>query len=321
MQEKNQQFKEQLERFRSGRSGAAERSRIFRWLLKLNLYGEVKPELLSEKQHLAAAKLEAKIFPETPTRKRGYPAWIGIAAAITLLLSTVLLWQYFPSGSQTESATQWVHMRTEAGEMRKIILSDSTEIILNGLSTLTYPTQFSRKSRLVKLSGQGFFNVSHHPERPFKVQTGKVLVQVLGTSFDVMAYSGEPGIHVGVATGRVAVTELDKSAAAPHFLTPGQGLVYHIAEAKFSPEKINIKELGAWQERIIVLREVSLEEITNALHRQYKVKFIYKHAPLKQKRLSLNVRNATIENIMEGLSISGGFKYKIEKRTITIMPM
>ena len=49
------------------------------------------------------------------------------------------------------------------------------------------------------LEGEAYFEVARNEARPFIVQSGKQRVEVLGTSFDVTAYEGEPGIYTNAA--------------------------------------------------------------------------------------------------------------------------
>lgn len=77
-------------------------------------------------------------------------------------------------------------------ETRTVTLPDQTEIVLNRYSSLTYPERFRGKDRKVQLQGEAYFEVSKDAAHPFKVEAGAIIVQVLGTHFNVEAY---PKIH------------------------------------------------------------------------------------------------------------------------------
>ncbi|MCK7556622.1 FecR domain-containing protein [Chitinophaga sedimenti] len=54
-----------------------------------------------------------------------------------------------------------------------------------------YPTAFTGQERKVELKGQGYFEVAQNARQPFVVKVNDMQVQVLGTSFDIMAYPDE----------------------------------------------------------------------------------------------------------------------------------
>ena len=66
---------------------------------------------------------------------------------------------------------------------------------------LSYPVKFGKNNRQVVLDGEAYFDVTKDKSKPFIVQTDNYNVEVLGTQFDVNAYSEtgefENNVNVG----------------------------------------------------------------------------------------------------------------------------
>lgn len=56
----------------------------------------------------------------------------------------------------------------------QLMLPDGTKVWMNSDSKLTYPVDFSKKRRLVKLEGEAYFDVVHDENNKFIVNTGTV---------------------------------------------------------------------------------------------------------------------------------------------------
>src|SRR5690606_21442028 len=84
-----------------------------------------------------------------------------------------------------------------------------TVVKLNSNSTIIAPSRFSGDKREVTLIGEGFFEVIKDPSRPFIIKTEKMMIRVLGTSFNVSAYQDGTPQTVAVRTGKVEVQETE----------------------------------------------------------------------------------------------------------------
>lgn len=73
--------------------------------------------------------------------------------------------------------------KTEASQKTEVLLPDSSVVILNALSSVSYQTQNWNKNRTVQLEGEAFFKVAKGSK--FDVQTSSGVVSVLGTQFNV----------------------------------------------------------------------------------------------------------------------------------------
>ncbi len=122
-----------------------------------------------------------------------------IAAALLFGVLFTFAWIY---------ATQISGTRVmEAGmEPMEILLEDGTRVVLNRESKIRYSKHFSSESREVSLTGEAWFDVARDSTRPFVIDAGRAMVEVLGTSFNVNAYKENPSIEITVESGVVAVS-------------------------------------------------------------------------------------------------------------------
>src|SRR5690606_28854486 len=95
-----------------------------------------------------------------------------------------------PSEESTVVPVQ-LQLTTPKGGQYQIALPDGTRVWLNAASTLSYPSRFTHTERRVTLQGEGYFEVAHQAAKPFIVATAAQDVKVLGTHFNIQAYTDE----------------------------------------------------------------------------------------------------------------------------------
>jgi len=98
-----------------------------------------------------------------------------------------------------------VEQTNNSNKPQIITLSDGSSVLLQPNSKLSYPKIFTGNERKVYLSGEGFFEISKNPKKPFFVYANEIVTKVVGTSFRVKAYSDQPDVEVLVRTGKVRV--------------------------------------------------------------------------------------------------------------------
>ena len=111
---------------------------------------------------------------------------IKIAAVVAITLGG----SYFYYQSSLEKELMAMQTITvPAGQRINITLVDGTNVWLNARTSLSYPVKFGKNNRQVVLDGEAYFDVTKDKSKPFIVQTDNYNVEVLGTKFDVNAYS------------------------------------------------------------------------------------------------------------------------------------
>ena len=89
------------------------------------------------------------------------------------------------------------------GGIYHLVLEDGTTVWLNAATTFKFPSHFTGKKREVYLDGEAFFNVAKDKKHPFIVKSGKHKVKVLGTRFNVCAYTEDDHITTTLKSGKV----------------------------------------------------------------------------------------------------------------------
>lgn len=204
----------------------------------------------------------------TLVKSRKFALW-SVAAAIIIMISIGLgLWK-FNSVSDTAGIAV-VKKFTERTENKYLLLGDSTQVWLNGSSTIDYPEKFNSEKREVYLTGEAYFDVKHADKIPFVIHTGNVTTVVLGTAFNIKAYAGQQHITVSVKRGKVCVMQKDKVIST---LIKGQQVKINKNKAEYkSVDKINnSNDVGSWQQGYLKYEDESFGDILSDLERVYNV--------------------------------------------------
>lgn len=207
----------------------------------------------------------------------------------------------------------WNTLSIPVGGYYNVTLSDGTKVWLNAKSSLKYPTDFRDKERIVTLEGEGYFEVAHNPSKPFKVITATQTVEVLGTHFNINAYTDETFTTTTLLQGSVKIL----AAGQQQLLAPNQ-------QAKLKDNKINITSCDAenavdWVNNDFVFDHEQLASIMRKLSRWYNVEVSY---PPSVANLEFNgsiSRTKNITQVLKYMELTGVVKLKVEGRRITVM--
>jgi transmembrane sensor len=196
-------------------------------------------------------------------------------------------------------------MSTPRGGQYQLTLPDGTNVWLNAASSITYPTAFTSNTREVTITGEAYFDVRKNPSKPFIVKTPKEKITVLGTQFNVNAYSDEPVMKITLTQGSVMVA--DKK------LKPGQAYV------NGSITSTNIAHDLAWKNGFFAFEDADINTIMRQLSRWYDVQVKYaEEIPVGEFSGEIG-RNLTLSQVMKVLS-KVRINFKIENNTIIILP-
>lgn len=163
------------------------------------------------------------------------------------------------------------NITTPRGGQYNLTLADGTNIWLNAASSLTYPSSFQKgKPRVVELSGEGFFEVTHNAQEPFIVHYGNgIEAVVLGTSFNINTYSDEKAAYTTLVKGSLSVQSPQEKKEV---LKPGQQSVFR--QGKTSIITADIEETIAWKEGWFLFNRMELQSIVRQLSRWYNIDFV-----------------------------------------------
>jgi len=159
------------------------------------------------------------------------------------------------------------------GHRHAITLSDGTRVQLNSGSRLVFPAEFSDSKREVYLKGEGYFEVSKNPDKPFIVRTDFVNVRVLGTVFNISAYADEQAATTVLVEGKVVISQKNK-----HFgytdknLEPGKGCFYSSSTFTSDIHDVRLCEFTAWKDGLLIFNDKPLSIVVNRVEKYYNKK-------------------------------------------------
>ncbi len=193
----------------------------------------------------------------------------------------------YAQGTTESNEVLYNTITTPRGRQFILLLPDGTRVWLNASSSLTYPTAFTGAERQVDVSGEAFFEVAGNVQKPFKVRiNNQVNVDVLGTSFNVNAYSNEAAIYTTLVEGAVRVSLESKGASSLKqqlVLTPGQQAKVKNAEDATTAINTSIdlvknpdlNKIIAWKRGFFNLEDATLPEVMRMLERWYDIEVKY----------------------------------------------
>ena len=204
-----------------------------------------------------------EIEPETKIRsldKPSYSSWYKLAAAVLLFAVSGWIITRFVTGDND------MVYQTAANTMT-VKLPDGSQVILNRHSELSYSASFGGANRTVILKGEAFFDVTPNPQKPFIIQANDAQVEVVGTSFNVLAYDSMSVVEVVVQSGVVKFSGLDLKTEVK--LQAGDKGIYSKTSNKLSSGVNEDVNFQSWNTHKIVFTENDLRTVIATLNKTY----------------------------------------------------
>ena len=188
---------------------------------------------------------------------------IKIAAVIAITLGGSYLYHQY-SFEKELMATNTISV--PAGQRINMPLTDGTNVWLNARTSLTYPVKFSKKNRQVILDGEAYFEVAKDKTKPFIVQTNKYNVEVLGTKFDVNAYSETGEFETTLMSGSVRVASTSDPAQK---LTLKPNNKVYLQDGELHVSVVDDFNPYRWKEGLICFKNESFTSIMKDFEKYY----------------------------------------------------
>ncbi|HEX8609048.1 MAG TPA: FecR domain-containing protein, partial [Pedobacter sp.] len=170
-------------------------------------------------------------------------------------------------------------LQTSNGQQAQVNLPDGSTVQLNAASSLKYPFSFlGHAKRSVELFGEAFFEVSKDSKHPFVVTTGQQQVEVLGTQFNINAYSLDAPIKTTLLEGSVKIA---KQGSSSKFLVPGQQA--SVSKGSIEVENVEVEYAVAWKKGYFLFKDENMEQIMQKLGRWYNIEPVFADQALKKK--------------------------------------
>lgn len=190
-------------------------------------------------------------------------------AAVVLLFIMCGLQAYYITKPEKNSEMNTITVPT--GQRVNLLLSDGTNVWLNSGSRMRYPASFTKGKREVTLDGEGYFEVTKDPKRPFVVQTDKYNIQVLGTKFNVEAYNDTPLFSAALMEGSIQISDKTKPSNIT-LLHPQQKA--NSINGQLVVEKIQNYDIYRWRDGLLCFEHIAFNDLMKEFEKTYDIQII-----------------------------------------------
>jgi transmembrane sensor len=218
-------------------------------------------------------------------------------------------------GDATLTANTLNTITIPRGGKYDITLPDGTKVWLNSSSSLIFPSAFTGSERKVTLTGEAYFEVAKNKNMPFKINVNnKQVVEVLGTHFNISAYTDERSITTTLLEGSVKVNYQNKSI----LIKPGQMAVNNLT-TDITVEPADIDEVMAWKNGMFMFNNDNIVSIMKAISRWYDVDVAFKGNMDHINFTGNYSRGKSLSNLLKNIELMNKVHFDVEGRTATII--
>ena len=217
---------------------------------------------------------------------------------------------------ETAAAPIYNTLSTPRGGQYQLTLPDGSRVWLNAASSITFPTFFNEKERLVKITGEAYFEVESLKERhvPFIVEAGTERITVVGTHFNINAYGDDQLIRTSLLEGSVKVSNTNGTVT----IDPGEQAIGSTGRSAYQIIRPNMEEVLAWKNGKFIFRNASATSIVLQLSRWYDIDIEYR-SDVSGIYFSGGVsRKDQIEKLIELLELDGRIKLELKGRSLIV---
>jgi transmembrane sensor len=241
--------------------------------------------------------------------------WVKWAASIVVILTIASLSFY----SLFKSNPDLISLRTGSNSNTFIqTLNDGSVVYLGSNTTFSYPEQFNSRERKVNLKGEAFFDIAPNPKKPFRIETDQVIVEVLGTAFNVKTENGNE-FELVVERGKVRVT-LKSDPSQSQIVLPGEMISTNNNHL--------IKDINknssyfAWKTKHMQFKDETLSNLIKVINKNYKSNIRLFSKDLEERKITVTFHNDSLSQITKLICLSLNLsKEEQSDSTIIIKPI
>ncbi|MCD8080139.1 MAG: FecR domain-containing protein, partial [Bacteroides sp.] len=254
---------------------------------------------------------ESTVVLSVAGRRTRMRTWLGHAAAMAVIFAIGYFTSFY-TGRDTEPV--WQEITVPSGQRIHLALADGSTVWLNSNTTLRYDPSFSGKTRRMMVDGEAYFEVSTNKKKPFVVETFLGTIEVLGTCFNVEAYSTSRRFVTSLMEGSVQLTSREQTVV----LKPDQMAIVEAGE-RLTIKKITDFEEYSWREGLISFTDASFEEIMKKFEKHYGYEIRILNEKVKEYRCSGKFRLSDgVSYALEVLKEDVDFTYERNKQQSVI---
>lgn len=233
--------------------------------------------------------------------------WQRAAAVLLLPLLMLTAWLMLDNGKEEEEVVSYQQIFAPYGTHSKVNLPDGSVAWLNAGSTLEFPTVFRKGERLVRLVGEGYFEVESDTGNPFVVRTNVMDVKATGTAFNVEAYEKDSVTAVTMVKGMIAVAI---GNAQPFAVVPGERMLYNLNTSGCRISKTEPYKWCAWKDGLMVFRDDPLGEVFKRIGQTFNVDIVIRDADIARHLYRATFEDESLDEILRLLKLTAPIQFK-----------
>lgn len=237
-----------------------------------------------------------------------------IAASVAIILGLATFWLINTSRIDRNSK-QFTEIITPMGQKTMVILPDGSTVWLNSGSNLKYSRDFNNKQRYVELNGEAYFEVQKDKTKQFRVEAGRLDVDVYGTSFNIKNYSDDKLQEIVVAEGIVGIADRNKEIKR---LVKGERVQLNKESGKITFSEANINLSTAWKENELIFKNTPFVEVVKYLERWYGVNITIDPTMEGKHNYTFKLKTESFREVLEMIKIMTPLEYEIKGKDVTI---
>lgn len=269
-------------------------------------------EKQTEQYKEEAITLLQTLKPERSISVRYWKPLFRIAASILILLmasiGTYLVNQFINRQNMIPYKYSTSH-----GETKNLELPDGSFVILNACSQISYPGKFTDDIRKINLKGEAWFNVAKN-KQPFIIVTEQFNIKVLGTRFNVKAYSEDEIQSINVENGKV---ELEIPEATIR-LTADEHIDINRIKGTYGKRKEN-QPVAVWRENALYFNRTPIHDVINELERVYNCRIKLKEGQLFYNLITGEHANKSLESVLKSIEYASGIHFHYDRENNDVL--
>lgn len=223
----------------------------------------------------------------------------------------------YEAAGSTSGKISFNTLSVPRGGQYTITLSDGTKVWLNAASSITYPNVFTGAERKVEISGEAYLEIAKNAQQPFRVKANGTEIQVLGTSFNVNAYSDENAVRATLVDGSIKV--INGATSQAKLLVPGQQAEVSANNESVKVETVDTDQVLAWKNGLFSFNNADIKTVMRQLSRWYDINIVYENGIPSQRFYGDMNRNLSLSQVLKGLEVTK-VNFRLEGRNLIVMP-
>lgn len=269
---------------------------------------------LDSKLHLSQS--EKQISPIIQ-KNRLWLKWAQMAASI--LLPVFMILSYFLYHENKVLVSEQIQLTTAPGEKATVNLPDGSVVKLNSSSCLSYqPNGFNSKDRIIHFKGEAFFHVKKS-QSPFRIYAKDLVVEVLGTTFNLDAREDQPTASLALETGKVKFLAVHSGKSV--IIHPNQQVIFDRLSEQITVRKVDdVGNYSAWKKQEMVFRNTNFIHLLNTIERTYGVTIRMNRKDVFTDLFTGTLSSSNLNEVMDAIEKIYHLRAQIMGDTIFLRP-